>query len=95
MNAIVSPSVALASDTLTVGVGVSSSSLIVPIPLASSSVAFDGFDSVSVKVSFSSSTESSVVETLTVVDVSFALNVSVPDAAVKSVPLVAVPPDVA
>ena len=73
----------------------SSLSLIVPVAVASPSVAFAGLDSVSVNVSFSSSTESSVVATLTVFEVSFAANVSVPDAAVKSVPLVAVPPDVA
>ena len=72
-----------------------SSSLIVPVAVESPSVAFAGLDSVSVKVSFSSSSESSVVSTLTVFDVSFAANVSVPDAAVKSVPLVAVPPEVA
>ena len=70
-------------------------SLIVPVAVASPNVAFVGLDSVSVKVSLSSSSESSVVATLTVLAVSFAANVSVLEAAVKSVPLVAVPPDVA
>ena len=72
-----------------------SSLLMVPDAAASVSVAFVGLESVSVKVSSSSPAESSVVSTLTVFDVSFAANVSVPDAAVKSIPLVAVPPEVA
>ena len=54
-----------------------SSSLIVPVAVASPSVAFAGLDNVSVRVSSSSSTESSVVATLSVFDVSFAANVSV------------------
>ena len=77
------------------GVVATSSSLIVPVAVALPSVAFAGLDNVSVKVSSSSSTESSVVATLTIFEVSFATNVSVPECAVKSVPLVAVPPDVA
>ena len=95
VNTTADPSVALASATLSAGSGVSSLSSIVPVAVESPSVAFVGLDSVSVKVSSSSSTVSSVVATLTVFDVSFAANVSVPDAAVKSVPLVAVPPEVA
>ena len=94
VKATESPSAALASDTLTAG-RLSSSSLIVPVAVASPSVAFAGLDSVSVKVSSSSSAESSVVATLTVFVVSPAVNVSVPDCAVKSVPPVAVPSDVA
>ena len=70
-------------------------SLIVPVAVASPSVAFAGLDNVSVKVSFSSSAESSVVATSTVFDVSLAANVSVPDCAVKSEPATAVPSDVA
>ena len=62
-------------------------SLIVPVAVASPSVAFAGLDSVSVKVSSSSSMESSVVVMLTVFDVSFAANVRVPDSAAKSVRL--------
>ena len=81
MKATASPSDALAPDTLTDG-RLSSLSLIVPVAVASPSVAFVGLDSVSVKVSFSSSTESSVVAMLTVFEVSFAANVSVPDWAV-------------
>ena len=73
----------------------SSSSSIVPVASASPSVAPDGFDSSTVNVSSSSSAESSAVCTRTVCDVAFAAKVSVPDAAVKSVPLSAVPPDVA
>ena len=61
------------------GVVATSLSLIVPMAVASPSVAFAGLDNVSVKVSSSSSTESSVVATLTVFEVSFAANVSVPD----------------
>jgi len=73
----------------------SSSSLIVPVAAALPSVAFVGPDKVSVKVSSSSSAESADVKTLTAFDVSFAPNVNVPDDAVKSVPLSAVPFDVA
>ena len=73
----------------------SSSSSMVPVASASSSVAPAGFDSVSVKVSSSSSAESSAVSTRTVSEVSFAEKVSVPDPAVKSVPLSAVPSEVA
>ena len=83
------PSVALASDTLSVGGsssvitgggGGSSSSMMVPVAIASASVAFVGLDNVSVKVS---SCSSLVVSTLTVCDVSLAANVSVPLVAVK------------
>ena len=66
-----------------------------PVADAVPSVALAGFDSVSVNVSSSSCSESSVVSTLTVADVSFAAKVSVPDALVKSVPLSAVPSEVA
>ena len=69
--------------------------MIVPVAVASPSVALVGLDSVSVKVSSSSAAESSVVATLTVCEVPPTSNVSVPDAAVKSVPLSAVPPAVA
>ena len=66
-----------------------------PVAAASPNVAPDGFDSSSVNVSSSSSTESSVVCTCTVCDVAFGAKVSVPDAAVKSVPVSADPLDVA
>ena len=93
------PSVASASATLSDNG--SSSSVMVPVAVALSSITLaDGFDSISVKVSSDSSTVSGVVSTDTVLDSSFALNVSVPDDAVKSAPtpsaeLVAVPGAVA
>ena len=87
------PSATLASDG--VSTGIPSLSLIVPVAVASPRDAFVGLDNVSVKVSISSSLASSVVGTLTVFDVAFASNVNVPLVAVKSVPLVAVPLEVA
>ena len=63
----------------------SSSSAMVPVASSSPSVAPDGFDSVSVKVSSSSTAESSAVSTRTVCDVTFAGKLSVPDAAWESV----------
>ena len=55
-------------------------------------VAFPGSDSVSENVSFASSVESSVVDTVTVSSVRPGMKVSVPLAAVKSVSEVAVSP---
>ena len=71
----------------------SSSSMIVPLAVASEMAAFDGFDSVTVKVSSPSMSVSSVVWTLNVFVVSPGWKVSVVDVfAVKSVPEVAVSP---
>ena len=64
------------------GVVDTSLSLIVPVAVASPRSAPEALLRVSVNVSSSSSTESSVVATLTVFEVSFAANVSVPLAAV-------------
>ena len=70
------------------------SSPIVPVAVGSAaSVAFDGFDSVTVKVSFASSVLSTVVCTVTVCVVSLGMKVSVAaGTAVKSVPAMAVSP---
>ena len=82
VKSMLSPSSALPPETSARGVTDSSSSSMVPVALAVPSVAFCGFDSVSVNVSSSSSVLSSVVLTVTVFDVSPAANVSVPDVAV-------------
>ena len=73
---------------------VASSSLIVPLAVASEMVAFDGFDSVTVKVSSSSMSVSSVVlDSGTSFSSCPGSKVSVVDVfAVKSVPEVAVSP---
>ena len=69
------------------------SSPIVPVAVGpTASVAFDGFDSVTVKVSFASSVVSSTVDTVNIAVVSPGMKVSVLVAAVKSVPEAAVSP---
>ena len=84
------PSSPRASATLTDSG--SSLSVIVPVAVASVSVTLpDAPDSTSVKVSSGSSTLSSMVTTGTILDISPDVKVSTPDAAVKSMPLVAVP----
>ena len=87
LNSTFSPSIALPSDMLTVGGG--SSSMIVPVAVEAPSRAFVGFDRLIVNLSFHSYTESLVVDTRTVFLVSPGAKVSVPDAAVKSLPLFA------
>jgi hypothetical protein len=74
------PSVTVTSLTETVGGA--SSSLIVPTPWPSAMVAFDGFDRVSVNVSFASSSVSPTTSTVTVFVVCPGVNVRVLDAAV-------------
>ena len=76
LKSISSPSSAAAPATLTVG-GLSSL-LMVPVPIASVMVALDGLDSVTVKVSSSSSVLSSLVPIEAVIEVSPGEKVSVP-----------------
>ena len=62
-------------------VGSESLSLTVPRPCPSAMVTFDGFERLSVNVSFASSSRSPLTSTVTVFVVSPGVKVSVPDAA--------------
>ena len=92
------PSATLTSliDKLGVGGGAAvSTSVIVPVAVVRAIVAPLAEDSATEKVSFASATVSRVTLIVTVFEVSPAAKVREPEAAAKSVPLVAVPPLVA
>ena len=72
-----------------------SSVVIVPVAVARAMVAPDGLDNVTVSVSVGSTVASPVTATVTVCEITPGAKVSVPEAAVKSCPAVAVPLDVA
>lgn len=86
-----SPTVELAMDTMRQVTGAASSFLIVPVAVALPRFAPLGFDSVTVKVSSGSTVVSPRALTVICWLVTPGENVSVPDAAVKSDPAVAVP----